>query len=387
MFGSSSRTSDFLKQTKNTMTKLILVGGFLGSGKTTLLAEAAKTLTAEGKTVGLITNDQAPDLVDTRLLSRIDGLVGKGPEGSVVEVSGSCFCCNFNGFTDAVKSLIRQGAETIIAEPVGSCTDLSATIMNPIKKFHPDWELAPLTVLVDPNRFLETLGKAPSKVDADALYIMKLQMDEADRILVNKSDTLSAEQCSEIEKLLSENFADKPTGLISARTGEGVDAWLSEIQSGKNAGTTIVDVDYDRYAHGEAVLGWLNASAKVTLKDGNADVPAILRSLMTDFQAALKKQGAEVGHVKAILNLDGKECVANLTRLDGEVDVREVESKSQEPALVFNARAQMSPEALEKIVRELLETNASTNLEVVVETFRCLMPGRPNPTHRFAKVI
>ncbi|HBT77267.1 MAG TPA: hypothetical protein DEB39_10180, partial [Planctomycetaceae bacterium] len=97
MFGSSSRTSDFLKQTKNTMTKLILVGGFLGSGKTTLLAEAAKTLTAEGKTVGLITNDQAPDLVDTRLLSRIDGLVGKGPEGSVVEVSGSCFCCNFNG--------------------------------------------------------------------------------------------------------------------------------------------------------------------------------------------------------------------------------------------------------------------------------------------------
>ena len=365
------------------MTKLILIGGFLGSGKTTLLAEAAKKLAAVGKTVGLITNDQAPDLVDTRLLSR----TGKG----VSEVSGSCFCCNFNGFVDAVKCLTDQGVETIIAEPVGSCTDLSATIMNPIKKFHPDWQLAPLTVLVDPHRFMEALGKVPSKADPDALYIMKLQMDEADRILVNKADTLSESQQREIEKLLVENFSGKVTGLISARTGEGIDDWLDEIQHGKDAGKTIIDVDYDRYAHGEAVLGWLNASAKV--KDrraptaGKADVSAILRSLMANFQAELHKAGAEVGHVKAILNLDGKECVANLTRLDGDVEIREVGSKSDEPVLVFNARAQMSPEALEKIARELLETTASENLDVTIETLRCLMPGRPNPTHRFTEVI
>ncbi len=145
-----------------------------------------------------------------------------------------------------MKSLIDQGAEAIIAEPVGSCTDLSATIMNPIKKFHPEWELAPLTVLVDSKRFLESLGKIPSKVEADALYIMKLQMDEADRILVNKADTLSDAQRNEIEKLLADNFFGKSTGLISAKSGEGVDVWLTEIQNEKNAGKTIIDVDYDR---------------------------------------------------------------------------------------------------------------------------------------------
>ncbi len=366
------------------MTKLILVGGFLGSGKTTLLAEAAKKLTADGKAVGLITNDQAPDLVDTRLLSK----VGKG----VSEVSGSCFCCNFNGFIDAVKSLIEQGAETIIAEPVGSCTDLSATIMNPIKKFHPDWQLAPLTVLVDPNRLFEALGRVSSNVDPDALYIMKLQMDEADRIFVNKADTLSDFQRNEIESLLAENFPGKATGLISAKTGDGVDAWLREIQVGQDAGKTIVEVDYDRYAHGEAVLGWLNAAAKVRAKRGDADVSTILRSLMTGIRTELKKQGAEVGHVKAILSLDGKECVANLTRLDDDIDVREVESRhcqdgADEPVLIFNARAQMPPESLENIVRELLETEGSKNLDVDIETLRCLMPGRPNPTHRFGEVI
>ncbi len=364
------------------MTRLILVGGFLGSGKTTLLAAAAKKLTTEGKAVGLITNDQAPDLVDTRLLRHI----GKG----VAEVAGSCFCCNFDGFVDAVTSLIEQGADTIIAEPVGSCTDLSATILNPIKKFRPEWKLAPLTVLVDPDRFLEMLDKAPSKVHPDALYIMRLQMDEADRILVSKADTLDDSRRDEIKKLLAEHFPDKPTGLISARStgtedGSVADAWLREIQAAQDAGTTIVAVDYDRYAHGEAVLGWLNVSAGVTAKNDRVDAAAFLRLFMSNFQTELKKCGAEVGHVKAVLNLAGAECVANLTRLDGGIDIRIVETSSDTPVLILNARTQMPPQTLEKIVRDLLKNTATENVDIAIETLRCLMPGRPNPTHRFTE--
>ncbi len=73
------------------------------------------------------------------------------------EVSGSCFCCNFPGFMAAVQALIDQGAEIIIAEPVGSCTDLSATILQPIKAQYPELDLAPLTVLADPERVREVL--------------------------------------------------------------------------------------------------------------------------------------------------------------------------------------------------------------------------------------
>ena len=99
--------------------KIILVGGFLGAGKTTLLHAAAERLAHAGATVGLITNDQAPDLVDTAWLSR--------SATGVREVAGSCFCCDFPGFRDAVRSLADGGAEYVIAEPVGSCTDLSAS--------------------------------------------------------------------------------------------------------------------------------------------------------------------------------------------------------------------------------------------------------------------
>ena len=353
------------------MTKLIIIGGFLGSGKTTLLADIAKKLTTQGRKVGLITNDQAPGLVDTRLLSTS----GQG----VSEVSGSCFCCNFPGFVAAIDSLVSQGADVIVAEPVGSCTDLSATIMNPLKKFHSEWNLAPLTVLVDPNRFLEALGEKTSKVHPDALYIMKLQMDEADRVFVNKSDTLSDSEKATITELFAKIYPNKQTGLISAETGDGVDNWLSEIQTGKDVGRTIVPVDYDRYANGEAVLGWLNATAAV---DSKTDGKTLLTQFMKDFQTEIKRTNSEVGHVKATLNLNGKEYVANLTSLDGAVDVREVEPKTGSQLLIFNARVEMSPENLEKQVRDLLGKH-----DTKIEDFKCLMPGRPNPTHRFEEVV
>jgi len=350
--------------------KLIHVGGFLGSGKTTLLAEASKRLTAQGKAVGLVTNDQAPELVDTRLLTG----VGK----SVAEVAGSCFCCNFNGFVDAIKTLEGQGATIVIAEPVGSCTDLSATILNPLKKFQPDWSLAPLSVLIDPKRLLEVIGDAQSSVDPDAIYIMELQLAEADRILVSKSDLLSDAEKQNAKALLEKKYPGKKIGFISSKTGEGFDAWLSEIMSASDAGTTIVSVDYDRYAHGEAVLGWLNATASITpcpCTDGKK----LLTDLLTAFHDEIRKSNWEVGHVKMSLNVDGKEWVGNLTALNGSVDVRDTEPKSGGAMMTINARVQTSPEALEALVREVCAKH-----NVTIDTLRCLMPGYPTPTHRFS---
>ena len=106
--------------------RIILVGGFLGAGKTTLIWRVAERLMSVGKGVGLITNDQAPELVDSELLRR--------QNLAVSEVAGSCFCCNFNGFTDAVKQ-VSEGADYVLSEPVGSCADLSATILQPLKKY------------------------------------------------------------------------------------------------------------------------------------------------------------------------------------------------------------------------------------------------------------
>lgn len=48
--------------------RYIMIGGFLGVGKTTAVARLALHLVNQRTRVGLITNDQAGGLVDTRLL-------------------------------------------------------------------------------------------------------------------------------------------------------------------------------------------------------------------------------------------------------------------------------------------------------------------------------
>jgi len=295
-------------------TRLIIVGGFLGSGKTTLLWEAGQRLTEQGHAVGLITNDQAPELVDTALLSR--GRMG------VREVAGSCFCCNFGGLVGAVRSLIDCKAEIIIAEPVGSCTDLSATIFQPLKDKYPEIALAPLTVLVAPDRLREVLKKTDSLMHASVLYILRLQMEEADGILLNKIDTLSTEERQAMAGLLRATFPEARVGEMSARSGEGIDTWLASVLGSEEAGRHIADVDYDRYAEGEAVLGWLNAVIDLQSRHGPTDFMKPTLELLEQVQEALRRRKAEIGHVKAMLESDAQARDASLTRLDGSITGR-----------------------------------------------------------------
>ncbi|MCX5653907.1 MAG: cobalamin synthesis protein P47K [Planctomycetota bacterium] len=361
-------------------TRLILVGGFLGAGKTTLLWEAARCLIGQGHAVGLVTNDQAPDLVDTAFLSRS----GAG----VREVAGSCFCCNFGGFMDAVQSLAKQGADIVIAEPVGSCTDLSATILQPVKDKYREIVLAPLTVLADPERVREALREKAPLLHPDALYILRLQLEEADHILLNKVDMLGEEERSAMAEALRGTFPNSEVGAISVRTGEGLDAWLAAVLGGNPAGKRVVEVDYDRYAEGEAVLGWLNAVSDLESAGGKADWGKYARNLLGRLHEAFKQHNAEIGHVKLAIESGGEECTANLTCLGGEVAVHGGELfMGDQAALILNARVQMPPETLEKIVRAALGASGESGVSARIRTLRCLMPGRPNPTHRYSRTV
>jgi G3E family GTPase len=48
--------------------RYFMIGGFLGAGKTTAVAALAQRLVQQGLRVGLITNDQGSELVDTAML-------------------------------------------------------------------------------------------------------------------------------------------------------------------------------------------------------------------------------------------------------------------------------------------------------------------------------
>ncbi len=126
---------------------MIVVGGFLGAGKTTLMAQAAKHFAGLDKSVAVITNDQAVDLVDTHFFSALDIVVR--------EVAGGCFCCRFEDLERAAKDLwTTMRPDVLLTEPVGSCTDISATVLQPMKQKWSSWvKFSPYSVLADPRRF------------------------------------------------------------------------------------------------------------------------------------------------------------------------------------------------------------------------------------------
>ena len=129
-----------------------MIGGFLGAGKTTAVAALAQHLTKAGLRVGLITNDQGSELVDTAML-RARGFATE-------EIPGGCFCCRFNSLVDAAKKLTDSARpDAFVAEPVGSCTDLMATVTYPLRRIYGDrFGVAPLSVLVDPIRAQQIFG-------------------------------------------------------------------------------------------------------------------------------------------------------------------------------------------------------------------------------------
>lgn len=361
-------------------TRLILAGGFLGAGKTTLLWEAANRLMRKGLRVGLITNDQAPELVDSALLT-LNNL-------QVAEVSGSCFCCNFNGFTDAIQQIRADvAADVIIAEPVGSCTDLSATIIQPLKRYwNLDIEVSPLSVLADPSRLGMILEEGNAGLHEDAAYIFRKQLEESDVIVINKTDLLTAEQLAGLKRRTEQNYPDATVMAVSALTGEGIDAWLDEAMSRNNAGLRLAEVDYDIYANGEAVLGWLNGT--VMLRSGKeTDWDTFTRSYLAALSARFDEERMAVGHVKVIAENGKLFTVGNLTGTTDTLGMRSSAGSSDTAKLIINARVETTPALLNRIVRDTLADMTEGACETEVIAWKFLQPGRPQPTYRFAEVV
>src|SRR5258708_23912639 len=166
--------------------RYIMLGGFLGAGKTTALIRLGEHLAAQGVRVGLVTNDQSSGLADPTLLSA-SGF-------PVEEITGGCFCCRFNSLTDAAERLTsRVTPDVFLAEPVGSCTDLKATVSYPLRRMSGDaFSVAPFSVLLDPARALRVLGlEGGRRFTGKVLYVYGKQIGEADVLVINKSDTVA----------------------------------------------------------------------------------------------------------------------------------------------------------------------------------------------------
>jgi G3E family GTPase len=362
-----------------TRLRFVMIGGFLGAGKTTALARLARFYMDRGQKVGLVTNDQAADLVDTSSL-RSQGF-------PVEEIAGACFCCRFNDLVDTVGKLeSAQRANIILAEPVGSCTDLVATVIQPLKDLYGQrFEVAPYTVLFKPSHGLRILrDEKRAGFSPKAAYIFRKQLEEADAIAINRLDELAPAAVNELTGLIEKQFPGTPVLRVSAKTGQGFDALTELLDQQGNWGRKILDIDYDTYAEGEAEMGWLNSSVHVT-----AGKPFALDGLLLDVLTRLRESlagVAEVAHLKAIGLSDLSFGVANLVSSASHPELSLPSAgEVSEFDLIVNARVAAAPETLEDCVRAQVEAACrEAGAEAKFVTLQSFRPGRPMPTHRYA---
>ncbi|MDA7979618.1 MAG: cobalamin biosynthesis protein P47K [Pirellulales bacterium] len=363
--------------------QFILLGGFLGAGKTTTIARIAATYQQQGRKVGIVTNDQAADLVDTHTL-RSQGF-------DVGEVAGACFCCNFNELTDVVANLeSEQQPDVILAEPVGSCTDLAATVIQPIVRLLGEkFEVAPYGVILKPSHGLRILrDRDGGGFSPKAAYIFDKQLEEADFVIINRIDQLAKTEVDDLERLIQERHPDVPVLRTSAKSGEGFDALLEMLARKGAFGRRILDIDYDVYAEGEAELGWLNSNFHVT-SESTFDLDQLLQEIVGRMKSDLAAEKAETAHLKVIGLWEGFYGVANLTSSDTPAELSlPSHCQTKEADLVVNARVAIDPQRLEQLGAAAVNAAAKSQGAVAQEKVaRSLRPGRPVPTHRFAEPL
>lgn len=372
----------------STKARYIMIGGFLGAGKTTTVGRLAKHLSDQGLRVGLITNDQAGGLVDTKLL--------RGQGYATEEIAGGCFCCRFNTLVDAASKLANEAKpDVFIAEPVGSCTDLVATVTYPLRRMYGDaFTVAPLSVLVDPIRARRVFGlDQGGTFSAKVAYIFKKQLEEADIIVISKSDLIEDAQREELRAVLAVEFPLAKIVTASPRQETGLDELFSSLMTDEQARRNPMAVDYEVYADGEALLGWLNAT--VTLKaDDEFDANAFLKQLALIVQARLQQNGAEIAHFKMTFSPDdgiaGELASINLVRSDYVAELgMELDEPTTGGQLIVNLRAEADPASLMEAVKDGLDETALNffGLKATLDHEEHFRPGKPTPTHRDGEVV
>lgn len=340
--------------------RVMIFSGFLGSGKTTTMVNTAQYLKAQGIKVGIITNDLGSNLVDTNYVDKEALPVAEIPDG--------CLCHDVPNFTAQVEALYaREQPDIIFAEPVGSCVDLVKNVYYEIARNYPNLTLAPFTSVIDPVRYQSIyMGIGENTFAPQITYMYKKQLEEADILLLNKIDTLTADRTEAILASLKHNFPTKTVVAISAVRQQNLAAWTGKFMNGQAAGLTDLDIDWDYIVQAENTMGWCNKHftlSSAAACDFNVFAEKLLQNLQTDFGQAQ----IEIAHLKLMLSTDKEYCKLALTGTGRDIFfARKFDERNDRVEAIINVRAQTTPKVLEQVV----ETNIQKTVKACELTIK-----------------
>jgi Ni2+-binding GTPase involved in maturation of urease and hydrogenase len=355
--------------------KLFLTGGFLGSGKTTAIQQACTVLRGQQTTVGVITNDQGMRLVDSAFL--------KGFQIPAREVTGGCFCCNYTQLDKGIRSLHQKHHPAVIfAESVGSCTDIVATVIKPLERSYPDLEVA-FSVFADALVLLRHVKGAPAFFDDDVNYIYEKQLEEADLLVINKIDLLTADERMTLAGRIETMFPGVQALYQNSLDPGDIRLWLTALKEFvPTDGRRSLEMDYDRYGTGEAKLAWLDHEWRILSREGGAVEAAT--ALINRIYGKIREKGLSLGHLKFLMKAgEWQRKISFTTVFEPALRQSYYPVETSELTLLINARVQTTPGMLDAIVGEAVgEVTGRRKCQISPAVSAAFQPGYPRPLHR-----
>jgi len=364
----------------NSTYRLHLVGGFLGSGKTTAIIAASKTLIQRGLKIGVVTNDQGKYLVDTAFF-RLSDL-------PTVEVSGGCFCCNYGDLEEQIHTLEQQvKPDVIFAESVGSCADLVATVVKPLLQLRQTaYTPASFSVFTDARLLWLRLLDEPLPFSDNVLYIFDQQIEEADLLVVNKTDLLPTQAQQEVIQLAKQRYPNKEVIGQNSLAPGGVNTWLNRIENRFSLHSIAsLSIDYQRYGTGEAQLAWLDQTLTLSVPSSHARI-AIIEAI-ENILSTLRERKAAIGHIKFLISDSSNAGIKlSFTTLETPDWIERLPSlQSGETRLTINARVEMDAVTLQRVVHTCFERAVKKHGgSLCIEQSEAFHPRFPQPTYRMS---
>lgn len=359
--------------------KLHLVGGFLGSGKTTGIVRACKQLSASGIDTAIITNDQGQVLVDSKFVQSL--------HIAHAEVTGGCFCCNYNDLMAGIDHLKKTNNPVLIfAESVGSCTDLVATVLKPILKFRNDIEQITFSTFVDSRLLYTHMLGLTLPFDSSTSYIWEKQLEEAEILVVNKMDLVNEKVAHFFHENVQKHFPLKHILFQNSRDISSVEKWIDVLDSiQQNNDRTSIEIDYNIYGQGEANLAWLDEEIEILTTDNTA--LQVAQKLMNMLVQAIDERKLPIGHLKFLTTYDGESHSTSYTTILDKSESHDSDETVDTVRLVLNARVQTTPEILHSILQQVVGNLGSLKSTIINEKNLSLFkPGFPIPSHRIGLI-
>ena len=283
------------------------------------------------------------------------------------EMTDECICFQHENLAERLNSYFDNGYELVISDIPGFGVGALDHVYHGMSEEYPGcFELAPFTVITEPM----VVDKLRSGQGGDLGCILDAQLQEAELIVLNKTDLISREQAEADRKWLLEHYPEAAVIAISALNNEGLEELALALKEGK-ASLRMPDLVYDEEEMDAAMDSiseyYIQYYAVVCCND--FDGTGYLVELADQIRDKILAAGKDIPHLKLLAwEAEGDFGKVDLLGTDREINVtRRFAERCTDIAVILNTSAACPPDKLDEIITgTVTEVSDKYQLELMI---------------------